>query len=30
VDRNCVGIDPAIKLKINRANTAKLYGLSPQ
>jgi predicted TIM-barrel fold metal-dependent hydrolase len=30
VDRNCAGIDPAIKLKINRANTAKLYGLSPQ
>ena len=29
VDRNCAGIDPAIKLKINHANTAKLYGLSP-
>jgi predicted TIM-barrel fold metal-dependent hydrolase len=28
VDRNCAGIDPAIKLKINRTNTAKLYGLS--
>ena len=27
VDRNCAGIDPAIKLKINRTNTAKLYGL---
>jgi uncharacterized protein len=28
VDRNCAGIDPVIKKKINRENTAKLYGLS--
>ena len=28
VDRNCAGIDPAIKLKISRANAAKLYGIS--
>ena len=27
VDRNCEGIDPVIKKKINRENTAKLYGL---
>ena len=27
VDRNCAGIDPVIKKKINRENTAKLYGL---
>jgi predicted TIM-barrel fold metal-dependent hydrolase len=28
VDRNCEGIDPVIKKKINRENTAKLYRLS--
>jgi predicted TIM-barrel fold metal-dependent hydrolase len=28
VDRNCEGIDPMIKLRINRENTAQLYGLS--
>ena len=27
VDRNCEGIDPAVKRKINRDNTAKLYRL---
>jgi uncharacterized protein len=27
VDRNCEGIDPKIKRKLNRENTAKLYGL---
>jgi uncharacterized protein len=27
VDRNCKGIDPVVKKKINRENTAKLYGL---
>jgi uncharacterized protein len=28
VDRNCAGIDPVIKKKINRENTAKLYDLA--
>jgi predicted TIM-barrel fold metal-dependent hydrolase len=28
VDRNCEGIDPAVKTKLNRDNTAKLYRLS--
>ncbi|MGN6720936.1 MAG: amidohydrolase family protein [Candidatus Binatia bacterium] len=28
VDRNCAGIDPAIKRKLNRENVAKLYGLT--
>jgi len=28
VDRNCEGIDPVIKKKINRENTAKLYDLA--
>ena len=27
VDRNCAGIDPAVKRKLNRDNVAKLYGL---
>jgi uncharacterized protein len=27
VDRNCAGIDPAVKKKLNRANVAKLYRL---
>jgi predicted TIM-barrel fold metal-dependent hydrolase len=27
VDRNCAGIDPAVKRKLNRENVAKLYGL---
>ena len=27
VDRNCAGIDPAVKRKLNRDNAAKLYGL---
>jgi predicted TIM-barrel fold metal-dependent hydrolase len=27
VDRNCEGIDPAVKRKLNRENTAKLYRL---
>jgi len=27
VDRNCEGIDPKVKLKLNRENAAKLYGL---
>jgi predicted TIM-barrel fold metal-dependent hydrolase len=28
VDRNCAGIDPAVKRKLNRENVAKLYGLT--
>jgi len=28
VDRNCAGIDPVVKRKINRDNAAKLYGLA--
>jgi len=27
VERNCAGIDPAVKRKLNRDNVAKLYGL---
>lgn len=27
VDRNCAGIDPSVKRKLNRENVAKLYGL---
>jgi predicted TIM-barrel fold metal-dependent hydrolase len=27
VNRNCAGIDPAVKRKLNRENVAKLYGL---
>jgi predicted TIM-barrel fold metal-dependent hydrolase len=29
VDRNCAGIDPAVKKKLNRENVAKLYRLEP-
>ncbi|HEY6997759.1 MAG TPA: amidohydrolase family protein [Candidatus Binatia bacterium] len=28
VDRNCAGIDPTVKRKLNRENVAKLYGLT--
>jgi predicted TIM-barrel fold metal-dependent hydrolase len=28
VDRNCAGIDPSVKRKLNRENVAKLYGLT--
>jgi predicted TIM-barrel fold metal-dependent hydrolase len=28
VDRNCVGIDPLVKRKLNRENVAKLYRLA--
>jgi predicted TIM-barrel fold metal-dependent hydrolase len=27
VDRNCTGIDPSVKRKLNRENAAKLYRL---
>jgi hypothetical protein len=27
VDRNCAGIDPSVKRKLNRENAAKLYRL---
>ena len=27
VDRNCAGIDPAVKRKLNRDNVSKLYGI---
>jgi len=28
VDRNCVGIDPSVKRKLNRGNAARLYSLA--